>query len=71
MIVSRVWHYPALIAALGQERKPNLAELRHLVRRIRREVLAGSSQRGARGQVVRSLVIAALKSPTLRQDSNR
>jgi hypothetical protein len=61
MIVPRVWHYPALIAVLGQERKPNFAEMRHLVRRIRREVVAANSQQSARGRVVRRLVIAALK----------
>jgi hypothetical protein len=71
VIVSRVWHYPALIAVLGQERKPSFAELRHLVRRIRREMVAARSQQRVRGQVVRRLVIAALKSPAVRRGSNQ
>ena len=71
MIVSRVWHYPALIAVLGQARKPNFGELRYLVRRTRREVVSASSDQRARGQVVRRLVIAALKSPAVRWGSKQ
>ena len=70
-MMRRVWFYPALIAVLGQERRPSFAEMRNLVSRIRREVAPANSQRSAHRQVVRRLVMAALKSPALRQTSKQ
>lgn len=57
----QIWIYPALIAVLGQNRRPSFAEMRNLVSRLRREVSTTSAPGAIRRRNVRHLVTAALK----------
>ncbi|KPH67005.1 MULTISPECIES: hypothetical protein [Novosphingobium] len=58
-MATQTWIYPALIAVLGQNRRPSFAEMRNFVRRARREAAASGSEAACRGKV-RRLVEAAL-----------
>ncbi|MBF7015380.1 hypothetical protein QUC32_27145 (plasmid) [Novosphingobium resinovorum] len=63
-MATQIWIYPALIAVLGQNRRPSFAEMRSFVRRARREAAAaGGSDVACRGKV-RRLIEAALKAPS-------
>ena len=63
MIATQIWIYPALIAVLGQNRRPSFAEMRNFVRRARREAAAGGSNAVCRRKV-RRLVEVALRAET-------
>lgn len=63
MTTQQIWTYPALIAVLGQNRRPSFSEMRRLVIRVRLEVGSTDSPVAMRRQMVRDLVIAALKVP--------
>lgn len=71
MTVGRVWSYPALVAALGQNRPPSFGEMRHLVRRIRLEVIRITPRTNAHRWAVRHLVAAVLKRPASHGASQR
>ena len=61
-MAGQIWIYPALIAVLGQNRRPSFAEMRNFVRRVRHEA-SGTSVPGAiRRRNVRHLITAALKA---------
>lgn len=61
MTVGRMWSYPALVAALGQNRPPSFGEMRQLVKRIRLEVVRIDSRTNTHRWSVRHLVEAVLK----------
>lgn len=51
-MATQTWIYPALIAVLGQNRRPSFAEMRNFVRRARREAAASGSEAACRGRCV-------------------
>jgi len=63
MTAVSMWSYPALIAALGQNRPPSFGEMRQLVRRIRFEVIRVDPRANAHRWAVRRLVAAVLQRP--------
>jgi|UPI00056CA260 hypothetical protein len=60
MTTERIWFYPALIAVLGQDRRPSFAEMRNLVKRVRLEMIEPVPRSALRRQHVRRLVKAVL-----------
>ncbi|TXH82435.1 MAG: hypothetical protein E6Q77_06270 [Rhizobium sp.] len=55
------WSYPALLAMLGQSRRPSFAELRYFVRRVRLELGAGDLTGRNHRLAVRRLVGAVMQ----------
>jgi hypothetical protein len=55
------WHYPALTARMGDLRRPTDAELRHLLRRLSRELLTEGLSARAKARLIKGVARAALK----------
>lgn len=60
MMASRCWSYPVLLASIGEGQRPNRAELRVLVRRLRREAFPEICEPARRRQRVRLAVTIIL-----------
>lgn len=55
------WHYPALTARMGDVRSPSASELRHLLRRLSRELLTDGLSARAKARLIKGVARAALK----------
>lgn len=55
------WYYPALTARMGDLRSPSASELRHLLRRLSRELLTDGLSARAKARLIKGVARAALK----------
>ena len=55
------WYYPALTARMGDLRRPSASELRHLLRRLSRELLTDGLSARAKARLIKGVARAALK----------
>ncbi|EJL23095.1 hypothetical protein [Novosphingobium sp. AP12] len=55
------WHYPALTARLGDFKSPSVSDLRHLLRRLSRELLTNGLSARAKARLIKGVARAALK----------
>jgi len=55
------WYYPALTARMGELRSPSASELRHLLRRLSRELRTDGLSERAKARLIKGVARAALK----------